>query len=108
VIRSRDIICSIYTNYPIQMQVVKSDLLLYTIIIYNNLSYNISTSIYTVFIRVPGQAKTQIESVSTKRRNAGTWNAGTWNAGTWNAGTWNAGTWNAIFYLFMLFINILS
>ena len=65
VIRSRDIICSIlYTNYPIQMQVVKSEinLLLYTIIINNNLSYNISTSIYTAFIRVPGQAKTQIES----------------------------------------------
>jgi hypothetical protein len=52
VIRSRDIICSIlYTNYPIQMQVVKSEinLLLYTIIINNNLSYNISTSIYTAF-----------------------------------------------------------
>ena len=40
----------------------------------------------------------EINSVSTKRRNAG----------TWNAGTWNAGTWNAIFYLFLLFINILS
>ena len=44
----------------------------------------------TLFSSVPPPAINNERSLSTKRRNAGTWNAGTWNAGTWNAGTWNA------------------